>query len=199
MRKVSAPLSIAALTLIGSLTSWHSTVSADPPGGADKAPQAAGPKEPKTAARRKPAKAAAQPKAAATPTARFGTPQCDACLQKSCNPMHGVAQLLAGCADATCEQTFACFQRNHCAVDTVTMPRCYCGNVSLEACRAASFDAKGPCADLVEAGLETKVSSEVIDRLVGTDTSTGDGAALFQCAAEFCTAECLTDRAIPKP
>jgi hypothetical protein len=52
---------------------------------------------------------------------------------------------------------------------------------------------------MVEAGLKTKVSSDVIDRMVGTDTSTGDGIALVACAAEWCVAECLTDEAPARP
>jgi hypothetical protein len=199
MRKASQLATILVSSLIGTLATRGETVRADPPIAENKSPAAAPAKVGKAKGRKGSAPPKAAPAlAAAASTARFGTEQCDVCLKKNCNPQYGTVNLVSDCVDATCEQTFACFQRNRCAVDTVTMPRCYCGNVSLEACRASGFDAKGPCADMVEAGLKTKNASEVIDRLVGTDTSTGDGAALFACAAESCISECLKDPAIPR-
>jgi hypothetical protein len=132
--------------------------------------------------------------------AYLGTASCETCTQTNCNPQFGFLFLIDDCADATCGAVFSCFQRNHCAVDSVTVHQCYCGaGVTLEACRAAGYVATGPCANLVQTGLGTTVSSEVIDRFVGTDTDTGDGIALFSCVAESCIPECVTSTTIPAP
>lgn len=138
----------------------------------------------------------AQAKAAGP--ARFGTQRCDACLTQQCNPWRGSLQMLAECVDAACEQSFACFQRSRCATDPTTVNQCYCGKgVSNDDCLAEKFEARGPCASLINKALGSTDTRVVFGMMYANDTSAGDGAGLFQCAAEVCLNECVLDAAIP--
>lgn len=130
--------------------------------------------------------------------ARFGTGRCDACLTERCNPWRGSLQVLAECVDAACERSFACFQRNHCATDPKNVNQCYCGKgVSNDDCLAEKFEARGPCAPLINNAIGSTDTRVVFGMMYANDTSAGDGAALFQCAAEVCLDECVLDSAIP--
>jgi hypothetical protein len=129
---------------------------------------------------------------------RFGTPSCDACLAKQCNPWNGSVPLLAECVDKKCEEAFACFQRNHCAKDYDSVNQCYCGvGVSNDECLSENFKARGPCASLINAANESDDTRVVFGVMYASDRSVGDGAALFRCGAELCPKECVTDSAIP--
>lgn len=127
---------------------------------------------------------------------RFGTARCDACLQQNCNPYVGAVPVLANCQDETCEKAFACFQRSRCAQDTATITQCYCGPVDTSTCLADNFVPTGPCRYLVERGLGRTDPRLVVGAFFDSN-STGDGISLFNCAAELCIPECLTDPAIP--
>ncbi|HEY6877970.1 MAG TPA: hypothetical protein VI299_08115 [Polyangiales bacterium] len=133
------------------------------------------------------------------PTARFGTAACDTCIAASCSNYQDFAPLLGNCVDAACDQAFACFQRNHCAVDLASVNKCYCGNVTNEECLVTGYVANGPCAQLANTTFGTTNAQTVVGLLYGEDTNFGDGAALFACAADLCTAQCVTATNIPAP
>lgn len=143
---------------------------------------------------------APQQDASTPPAARFGTAECGTCMAQFCNPFFDGVNYVDDCTDATCEAAFACFQRNRCAQGVATVTNCYCGGgVTFETCQVDTYDAVGPCADLVETGLGTTVRREVFEQFFNPNTSTGDGLALFNCAAELCVPECLTSSSIPAP
>lgn len=141
----------------------------------------------------------------AGPTNRFGTVACDACLQAQCNPYLGFGPYYGDCVDAACDAAYACYQRNRCATNTADLTDCYCGaDIGFVACTTPGYNPNGPCAELTERGLGFDPASNpdpatVIGLFLGGDTGTSDGITLFNCAAELCIAECVTDPSIPAP
>jgi hypothetical protein len=124
---------------------------------------------------------------------RFGSPACDRCLAVNCNPYQTIP-LWAECVDAKCEESFACFQRNRCALDADTVNQCLCGKgVSNDECLGDGFVARGPCAPMLQVANGSADTRTVFGLMFSSETSVGDGAALFRCGAELCQKECVTD------
>jgi hypothetical protein len=117
---------------------------------------------------------------------------CDRCLSEQCNPYQGYEPLLENCMDAQCDAAFVCFQNGHCATDLATVNQCYCGiGVSTEDCLVTGYLATGPCATAANAAIGSTNTQVVLGLLYDPGTSFGNGAALFRCAAELCSSECL--------
>ena len=127
-------------------------------------------------------------------------PLCDTCLADKCTLYMGYDTILPQCTTPACAEAFACFQRNHCATDTATINQCYCGvGVSNATCVTAGYVAVGPCAALANATFGSTDTREVLGKLYDESTQFGVGAWLFACAADLCTAECVTNTSIPPP
>ena len=124
-------------------------------------------------------------------------PTCDSCLTANCSLYQGYDPILSLCTTAACDEAFACFQRNHCAVDGPTVNQCYCGiGVTNDTCLTLGYVAVGPCAALANSTFGSSNTQEVISRLYDESTQFGVGATLFACAADLCTAECVTGNSI---
>ncbi|MDB4991422.1 MAG: hypothetical protein JWN04_6600 [Myxococcaceae bacterium] len=126
------------------------------------------------------------------PAARFGSAACDTCVTASCTLYNDYDPRLDACKDAACDAAFACFQRNHCAVDAASVNKCYCGNVTNDACLVTGYVANGPCAAAANTAYGSTNTQMVFGLLYSSGNSFGNGAALFQCAAEACTTQCVT-------
>ena len=148
-----------------------------------------------------PAVDASTPDSSTPPTgARFGTPACDTCLADQCSLYQGFDAILPMCTDAACEAAFACFQRHHCAVDSVSVNQCYCGvGVSNDTCLTAGYVPVGPCAALATSTFGSSNTQVVIGQLYDEATQFGVGGTLFACAADLCTSQCVTSTSIPAP
>jgi hypothetical protein len=133
------------------------------------------------------------------PAARWGTVACDTCLKAQCNPYMDYDPLVENCKDAACDAAFACFQRNHCAVDVASANKCYCGNVTNDDCLVTGYVANGPCAAAANTAYGSTNTQVVFGLLYSSDNSFGNGAALFRCGAELCTDQCVTATNIPAP
>ena len=85
----------------------------------------------------------------------------------------------------------ACTLEEDCFTSTADIPRCFCGDVTTDACLAPSYTLAGACLELTQQGLMTTDKQAIFERTVNPAYPGGRAYQHVTCIADLCQAACL--------
>jgi len=132
---------------------------------------------------------------------KVGTQACLDCENagdcfESVNNCLGVLEPFTAAQQSSCYSVMRCIQESNCFDGTGTLGKCYCGDLTLQACGSAPFSGagspNGACVAQIKAGFPTLSSnSAVLGGLVATDFPSGAAMKRLSCQKGANTSACL--------